>query len=162
MRVAPRVELSDETKRELEKWAQGRKIPVRLAERARIVLLAGQGRQDREIAAELGITPKKASRWRSRFLELGVAGLEEDAPRPGRTPTISRELIAEVIRLTTEVKPAQATQWSTRSMAAALGISDSSVLRIWHAHGLKPHLVETFKISNDPEFGEKLEAIVGL
>jgi transposase len=133
-----------------------------LAERARIVLLAGQGWQDLEIAAELGITPKKAGRWRSRFLQKGTTGLEKDAPRPGRTPAISRELVAEAVRRTTEETPAQATHWSTRSLAAALGISDSSVLRIWRAHGLKPHRVESFKLSKDPQFTEKLEAIVGL
>jgi transposase len=162
MRVAPPVNLSEETKQTLEKWAQGRKTPVRLAERARIVLLAGQGWQDLEIAAELGITPKKAGRWRSRFLQKGATGLEKDAPRPGRTPAISRELVAEAVRRTTEETPAQATHWSTRSLAAALGISDSSVLRIWRAHGLKPHRVESFKLSKDPQFTEKLEAIVGL
>lgn len=162
MRVAPQVELDEEAKQTLEKWANGRKTAVRLAERARIVLLAGEGKQDLEIAATLCITPKKASRWRARYLELGLAGLEKDAPRPGRTPAIDRGLVAEVIRMTTEEKPAQATHWSTRSLAAALGISDSSVLRIWRAHGLKPHRVESFKLSNDPEFSEKLEAIVGL
>lgn len=115
MRIAPRVKLDEGAKETLEKWANGRKTPVRLAERARIVLLAGEGKQDLEIAAALGITPKKASRWRARFLELGVPGLEKDAPRPGRTPGIKRELVAEVIRMTTEETPAQATHWSTRS-----------------------------------------------
>lgn len=162
MRVAPRVELDMAARQALEKLTAGRKTSVRLAERARIVLLAGDGKQDLEIAETLGITPKKASRWRLRYLKLGVAGLAKDAPRPGRTPAISRELVAEVIRLTTESRPGQATHWSTRSLAAHLGISDSSVLRMWRAHGLKPHRVESFKLSNDPAFAEKLEAIVGL
>jgi len=162
MRVAPSIELDQVAKAALEKWAKGRKTAVRLAERARIVLMAGEGKQDLEIAAALGITPKKASRWRGRYLELGLKGLEKDAPRPGRTPAIDREMVAEVIRMTIEEKPAQATHWSTRSLAAVLGISDSSVLRIWRAHGLKPHRIESFKLSKDPAFSEKLEAIVGL
>jgi transposase len=162
MRVAPAVELDKAAKEALEKWVNGRKTAVRLAERARIVLLAGEGKQDLEIASALGITPKKASRWRGRYLELGLKGLEKDAPRPGRTPAIDRDLVAEVIRMTLEDKPAQATHWSTRSLAAVLGVSDSSVLRIWRAHGLKPHRIESFKLSKDPAFSEKLEAIVGL
>ena len=104
----------------------------------------------------------KAARWRARFLECGVACLEKDAPRPGRTPTIPKEVVKRVIHMTTKEKPANATQWSTRTMAEAVGISEASVRRIWHKNGLKPHLVDTFKISNDPQFAEKLEAVVGL
>jgi transposase len=108
------------------------------------------------------ITPKKVSRWRSRFLTLGMAGLERDASRPGRTPRITASLARRVVRMTTQQKPANAPHWSTRSMARAVGISEASVRRIWRSHGLKPHRVENFKISNDPEFAEKLEDIVGL
>ena len=162
MRVAPKIELTAEEKTTLSAWAQGRKIPVRMAERARILLLAADGKQDLDIASRLSITPAKAGRWRKRFLTKGLAGLEKDAPRPGRPPAIGREAIAGIVRLTTQDKPQNATHWSTRSMAAAAGISDSSVLRIWHAHGLKPHRIESFKLSNDPNFSEKLEAIVGL
>jgi transposase len=162
MRVAPQIDLTAEETVALERWSNGRKTPVRLAERARVVLLAAQGRQDLQIASELSITPKKVARWRQRFLRLRLSGLEKDAPRPGRTPSIAKTTVAEVVRLTTREKPTNATHWSTRTMAAAVGISDSSVLRIWHAHGLKPHRVETFKISNDPDFSGKLEAIVGL
>jgi transposase len=162
MRIAPKIELTVEEKESLQQWSQGRKTPMRLVERARIVLLASEGRQDLQIAAKLSITPKKAARWRQRFLKLRLTGLEKDAPRPGRTPAISKEKVEEIIRLTTREKPANATHWSTRTMAQSTGVSDSTVLRIWHAHGLKPHLVETFKISNDPNFAEKLEAIVGL
>lgn len=109
LRVAPRVDLSEAAKQSLEKWAKGPKTPVRLAERALIVLLAGEGKQDLEIAAALAITPQKARRWRGRYLALGPAGLENDAPRPDRTPAIRRELVAEVIRMTLEEKPVQAT-----------------------------------------------------
>jgi transposase len=131
-------------------------------ERARIVLLAASGQQDKEIAARMVTTPKKVSRWRKRFLALGVAGLLKDAPRPGRNPTISARLRQRVVTMTTRQQPSNATHWSTRTMAAAVGISEASVRRIWRAHGLKPHRVETFKISNDPAFAEKLEDIVGL
>ena len=146
MRVAPQVELTTDEKATLAAWATGRKTPVRMAERARILLLADSGALDTEISSQLSITPKKVARWRKRFLDKGLAGLQKDAPRPGRTPAIDRDAIAEIVRLTTQEKPSNATHWSTRGMAAAAGISDSSVLRIWHAHGLKPHRVESFKL----------------
>jgi transposase len=162
MRVAPKVVLTPEQRQILKQWARSRSLPARQVERARMVLLAAEGRQDREIAAKLSITNQKASRWRKRFLTKGLAGLEKDAPRPGRTPKITAATVQRVIRRTTQEKPVDATHWSTRGMAAAVGISEASVRRIWRAHGLKPHRVETFKISHDPRFAEKLEAIVGL
>src|SRR5262245_36892089 len=162
MRVAPPVVLTEEQKRTLHQWARGRSLPARQVERARVVLLAAAGKQDLEIASAVGISNQKAARWRKRFLQLGLAGLEKDAPRPGRTPAISPAKVQEVIRKTTQEKPASATHWSTRTMAAAAGLSEKSVRRIWRSHGLKPHLSETFKVSNDPQFAEKLEDIVGL
>lgn len=108
------------------------------------------------------MTAHKVARWRSRFLDLGLAGLEKDAPRPGRTPSVSAAKIKQVVNMTTQEKPVHATHWSTRTMAAAVGLSPATVRRIWHGHGLKPHLVETFKVSNDPLFAQKLEAVVGL
>ena len=134
----------------------------RLIERSRIVLLAATGCGNKQIAAELHITPEKAARWRKRYLQLGLAGLEKDAPRPGRKPRITAKLVRELIRKTTQQTPPNATHWSTRSMAAARGISEASVRRIWHAHGLKPHRTATFKLSNDPRLAEKLEDVVGL
>ena len=162
MRVAPAIVLNPEQRAVLERRARSRSLPARVVERAQIVLLAAEGRQDKEIAMLLEITPKKASRWRRRFLTLGLVGLEKDAPRPGRKPNITASLIRRVVSLTTRQKPRNATHWSTRSMATAVGISEASVRRIWRNHGLKPHRVENFKISNDPEFAEKLEDIVGL
>ena len=162
MRVAPQVVLTEDQERILHQWARIRSLPARQVERARIVLLAAAGKQDLEIAAEVGISNQKAARWRNRFLEMGLAGLEKDAPRPGRTPTITSAKVQEVVRKTTQEKPANATHWSTRTMAEAAGLSEKSVRRIWHKHGLKPHLSRTFKVSNDPKFAEKLEAIVGL
>jgi transposase len=127
-----------------------------------MVLRAAAGEQDKAIAQDLGITPKKVSRWRKRYLTLGLAGLEKDAPRAGRKPTIGTRRIQRVVEMTTRHKPPHATHWSTRTMAAAVGISEASVRRIWRTHGLKPHLLQTFKVSRDPKFAEKLADIVGL
>lgn len=162
VRVAPAVILDTDQKDKLEQQARARSLPSRIVERSRIVLMAASGHQDVEIAAKLRITPKKVARWRGRFQKQGLAGLLKDAPRPGRTPTITPAIVQKVIDKTTQEKPPNATHWSTRTMAAAADISEASVRRIWHAHGLKPHLIETFKVSNDPQFSKKLEAIVGL
>jgi transposase len=162
MRVAPAIELSSAARAELEKLMRRRTTSLRVAERCRIVLLASEGLQDKQIGELIHVAPRMAALWRSRFIELGVDGLLKDAPRSGRKPTISAEKIAQVIATTTQSKPVTATHWSRSTMAREAGISDSSVGRIWRAHGLKPHRVESFKISNDPEFAEKLEDIVGL
>ena len=162
MRVAPRITLADELRRELEKLSRGRSVEVRLVERAKIVLLAADGLDNETIAERLGISRQKAGRWRSRFAIGGLAAIEKDAPRPGRFPTISAKLKKRVVEMTLHETPPGATHWSRSSMAKAVGISDSTVGRIWREHGLKPHLVSTFKISNDKHFVEKLEDIVGL
>ena len=162
MRVAPRVDLKPEQREALEQRSRARSLPSRVVERARIVLRAAAGKQDKEIAEELGISVQKSARWRARFLESGVSGLEKDAPRPGRTPRIPAQTVERMIQMTTQEKPPNATHWSTRGMAAAVQLSEATVRRIWHKHGLKPHLLETFKVSKDPHFAEKLEAIVGL
>ena len=158
MRIAPPVVLTSEQRAKLETYARGRSAQARVVLRARIVLLAGEGKQDLKIAHLLSIVP----RWRSRFLHDDIAGLEHDAPQPGRTPSISPELVRMIIAKTTQERPSHATHWSTRTMAAVAGISEASVRRIWRSHGLKPHRVETFKLSNDPRFAERLEDIVGL
>ena len=162
MRVARPVVLEPEQKKALEGGARARSASSRSVERARIVLLAGAGLQDQQIAAQLKITPEKAARWRNRFLDQGMSALDKDAPRPGRTRTITPDKVREVVRMTTQEKPVKATHWSTRTMAEASGLSEKSVRRIWHKHGLKPHLIRTFKVSNDLLFAEKLETIVGL
>ena len=162
MRVARPVSLSVDQQAMLEALARARRAPARNVERARIVLLAATGCQDRQIATKLKITPEKAARWRNRFLDGGLAALDKDAPRPGRKPFITPAKVREVIRKTTQEQPDNATHWSTRTMAAAVGLSEKSVRRIWRKHGLKPHLARTFKVSNDPEFSAKLEAIIGL
>lgn len=162
MRVAPTIILSGDQERTLRQWSRGRSLPARQVERARVILLAAAGKQDLQIAAEVGISNQKAARWRKRFLQAGLVGLEKDAPRPGRTPSIPKATVDRVIKLTTLEKPRNATHWSTRTMAMEAAISAATVRRIWRANGLKPHLIETFKVSKDPRFAEKLEGVVGL
>jgi transposase len=162
VRVAVDIVLSDEEARELSRLSKSRSVSVRLAERSRIVLLANKGMTNEEIGDELGITRQKAGRWRNRYAERGLEGISRDAPRPGRKPRISSRKVAQVIRLTTQTTPKDATHWSQRLMSEQVGISMSSVGRIWKSHGLKAHRLSTFKISHDKQFAEKLEAIVGL
>lgn len=162
MRVARPVILNSEQRQALEQQARARSLPARQVERARLVLRAADGCQDKDIAAELGVTPEKAARWRNRFLQGGIAALRKDAPRPGRPRTVPADQVKQIVDKTTQEKPPAATHWSTRLMAAAVGVSEATVRRIWHAHGLKPHLVRTFKVSKDPQFAEKLETMVGL
>lgn len=147
---------------QLQRLARGRRVEVRLAERAAIVLHAADGMNNGQIGEALGISRFKAGRWRDRYAELGLAGIEKDAPRPGRKPRITDERRAAVVRKTLREKPEGQTHWSRATMAAATQLSDSTIGRIWKEHGLKPHLVETFKLSNDPRFVEKLKDIVGL
>ena len=123
----------------------------------------GDGWLNKAIASELGTREKTVGLWRRRFAAHGTAGIEQDAPGRGRPATVQRSAVeAEVIRTTTRERPPNATHWSTRTMAVELGISPASVQRIWRRNGLKPHLVRTFKVSNDPNFVQKLEDIVGL
>jgi len=159
MRVAASVDLSQEEEAELIRVSRSKLSSVRLAERARIVLLAAQGLQNQQIAEELGIHRLTAGRWRERYLESGLAGIERDLPR-GAPP--AKVDVARLVELTTQSAPEAATHWSTRKMAAVLGVAPSTVMRHWQASGLKPHLVRGFKISRDPKFVEKLEDIVGL
>jgi len=159
MRVAQPIVLNEETRRELERQSRGRSTQARVVLRSRIVLLAAEGLQNKQIATTLNVAPRMAALWRGRFIERGIEGLLKDAPRPGRTPSICR---AWLIEKTTQSTPATATQWSTRTMAREMGISKASVSRIWRASGLKPHRMESFKVSTDPNFADKLEAIVGL
>ena len=162
MRTAPAILLNPEQRTALERLARARSQPARVVERARIVLLAAAGLENQQIARRMGIMPETAARWRGRFLEGGIAALHKDAPRPGKPRTITDRQVKRVVEMTLHQKPVNATHWSTRTMAQAAGISEASVRRVWRAHGLKPHRVRTFKLSNDPEFVEKLEDIVGL
>lgn len=159
MRKGSEITLTAEQRLQLERWTRSNTVEVRLARRARIVLRAAEGANNHEIAKELGIGRIQVGRWRERFASQGIAGIESDLPRAGRTRQIDA---AEIVRVTTQTTPAGATHWSTRKLAKHMGISDSTVLRVWRANGLKPHRVETFKVSRDPRFVEKLEDIVGL
>jgi transposase len=163
MRVAKPVPLSADEDRCLRILSKRKRIEARVQMRARIVLLAGHGMSDKDIALKLDTDRRVAARWRARFLAAGVDGLMQDATRPGRPRTARAPTnVAQVVRITTEQTPQGATHWSTRTLAAHLGTSASAVARIWRAHGLKPHRIESFKLSNDPLFIDKLEDIVGL
>src|SRR5271155_2927230 len=155
------VVLSDEDRQVLERWARRPKSSQALALRCRIVLAAAAGEQNQEIAAALGCTDSTVGRWRGRFARRGLDGLH-DEPRPGKPRSISDADVERVIVKTLEEQPRGATHWSTRSMAQATGMSQTAVSRIWRAFGLKPHQTETFKLSPDPQFIDKVRDIVGL
>jgi transposase len=162
MRKATPIVLDNDQRQQLEALKRGRRVSVRLAERATIVLYAADGLEDQQIGKRMGITRQKAGRWRKRYATLGLLGIEKDAPRPGRKRRIDDRRRAAVVNKTLQEKPEGQTHWSRSSMASATGLSDSTIGRIWREHGLKPHRVETFKLSTDPRFVEKLEDIVGL
>ena len=153
------IKLTDEQRIELERRVRSQTLDARSVRRARIVLLAADGIGNHEIARRLEISRGQVISWRGRFAAGGVQAIESDLPRSGRKPRIDA---AEIVRMTTQTKPEGATHWSTRKLAAKLGISDTTVQKVWRANGLKPHRVETFKVSRDPKFIEKLEDIVGL
>ena len=159
VRVAPAIELTEEQESELTRLVRSKLTSVRLAQRGRIVLLAAQGMQNKDIADALGVGRVQVGRWRDRYAESGLEGIERDLPR-GAPPV--KVDVGRLVELTTQTKPEAATHWSTRKMAAELGVSASTVMRHWQANGLKPHIVRGFKVSRDPKFVEKLEDIVGL
>lgn len=162
MRTAERIVLSPEERSTLETWGKGRSLPLRLVQRARIIRLAADGVRNQDVALEVGVSCPTVHLWRQRFLALRLPGLEKDAPRPGRIPRISAQKIRAVVEATLQTTPKAATHWSTRTMADAQGISQTTIRRIWKQHNLKPHLVETFKLSRDKRFIEKLHDVVGL
>ena len=161
MAARAEVVLTVEEREVLERWARRPTSARALAFRCRIVLAAAEGRVSTQIAAELGCNHNTVSKWRGRFARRGFDGLH-DEPRPGKPRTVRDEDVERVIVKTLEEQPANATHWSTRSMAAATGMSQSAVSRIWRAFGLKPHQTETFKLSPDPQFIDKVRDIVGL
>jgi transposase len=155
------VVLSDEEREVLERWARRPKSAQALALRCRIVLAAADGVASKEIAARLGCSKSTVGRWRGRFARAGLDGLH-DEPRPGRPRMIGDAEVERVIVKTLEEQPQDATHWSTRSMATASGLSQTAVSRIWRAFGLRPHQTESFKLSPDPLFIDKVRDIVGL
>lgn len=155
------VVLTDEERETLVRWARRAKSSQMLAQRCRIVLGCAEGKSNQDVAAELGIWPQTVGKWRRRFLDKRLEGLV-DEPRPGAPRTISDEQVEQVVVATLERTPADATHWSRASMAAESGLSRSTVGRIWKAFNLKPHQVDTFKLSNDPQFVDKVRDVVGL
>lgn len=161
-RIAARILLSELERTTLQTWARARSQAQRVVERAQIVLLAADGVESQEIAQRLGVSRPTVQLWRERFLALRTAGLQKDAPRPGRIPAIADEKVAAIVEATLHSKPPNATHWSTRLMARAQGVSEATVRRIWKRHSLQPHRSSTFKISSDPQFAQKLIDVVGL
>ena len=159
--VAVRIELSEDERALLEAWTRRRTSARALAQRSRIVLAAAEGLKNTEIAERVGVSRNMAAIWRSRFAEHRLDGLT-DEPRPGRPRTITDEQVDAVITTTLETTPKDATHWSTRSMAKEVGLTQTAVSRIWRAFGLQPHRQETFKLSRDPLFVEKVHDVVGL
>jgi transposase len=153
--------LSDDERLKLETWAARPKSTQRLALRARIVLACAEGLDNTEVAARLRADPVTVGKWRKRFLADRLEGLA-DEPRPGAPRTITDAMVERIITKTLEEKPKAATHWSTRDMAKAVGLSQTAISRVWRAFGLKPHLSETFKLSTDPYFVEKVRDVVGL
>ena len=162
MRKAAAIELTEKKRGVLVALSRGKKVSVRLAPRSAIILLAADGQENIAIAARLKITRQRAARWRDRYAAQGLEGIAMDAPRSGRIPQIASARKQQVIKRTLAEKPPASTHWSRSTMASASGLSDSTVGRIWKAHGLKPHLSRPFKLSHDKHFAEKLAAIVGL
>ena len=155
------VLLTDEERAQLEAWARRPKSAQALAMRSRIVLAAAEGGSNVDVGERLGINRSTVRKWRNRFAELRLDGLL-DEPRPGRPRTVTDEQVEAVITKTLETTPKDATHWSTRSMAAELGLSQSAVSRIWRAFGLQPHRQESWKLSKDPLFVDKVKDVVGL
>ncbi|MCA1679361.1 MAG: IS630 family transposase, partial [Actinobacteria bacterium] len=159
--VAVQIELSDDERARLEGWVRRRTSAQALALRARIVLAGADGLTNLQIAERVGVSRPTVTKWRNRFAERRLDGLL-DEPRPGRPRTITDEQVEEVVVRTLESTPKDATHWSTRSMAKQVGLTQNAILRIWHAYGLQPHRCETFKLSKDPLFVDKVHDVVGL
>jgi transposase len=162
MRKIEQISTSAADRERLERLVRDRNTPQKVVWRARIVLLASDGLTAEGIAAAVDKSLLTVRRWRRRYLAKGVDGLLKDATRPSRVKPLTPEKIKQVVDMTLHAKPPNATHWSVRSLAAAAGVSYSSVQRIWRAHGLKPHLVETFKVSRDKNFAAKVADVVGL
>jgi transposase len=160
-RPIPILSVSDEERETLQQWTRRPKTAQALALRARIILACADGKTNTEVAARLGVTKQMVGKWRSRFLEKRLNGLL-DEPRPGTPRKMSDKEVERVLTMTLETTPKNATHWSTRALAEASGLSHSSVHRIWRAFSLAPHRTETFKLSKDPLFIDKVRDVVGL
>jgi transposase len=161
MSRATKIQLSEPQQKELEDCAASRTAAARTVQRAKLILGLAAGQTQKKVAAQLGIVRQTVRHWHQRFVQQGTAGLQ-DAPRSGRPPAIAPDKIEQIVHKTTQETPLDSTHWSTRSLAQVMRVSASSVSRIWRAHKLKPHRVRTFKLSNDPNFAEKVEDVVAL
>ena len=141
--------------------AKRRTVEARLQQRAPVVLLAAEGWQNKDIAVEAGLDRRQVALWRERFLAGGIDALRRDAPRSGRPATITAQTESRIVQVTLHDKPINATHWSTRTLAAHLGVGATTIRRVWQSNGLKPHLSRTFKLSRDPRFEDKLLDVVG-
>ncbi|MGH8115452.1 MAG: IS630 family transposase [Rhodanobacteraceae bacterium] len=162
MRVAKTIELNSQDEHALRVLAKRRRVEVRVQQRARIILLAAQDKQNKTIAAEVHLDRRQVALWRRRFLEGGIEALRHDAARPGPLAKVTSKVEDRIVETTLHEKPAARTHWSTRTLATKLGLSATTVRRVWQRNGLKPHLQRTFKLSNDPQFVDKLRDVVGL
>ena len=162
MRRAYKVWLSQEQEDDLQRFARSRTLAARLVMRAKMLLGCAAGHTVEEIAEQLDVARQTVSRCLGRYVERGLEGIEKDMPRSGRPRTITSARVDEIVRLTTQSTPVAATHWSTRTLAPMCEVSPSTIGRIWRAHGLKPHRVKSFKLSNDPRFAGKLEDVIPL
>src|SRR5450756_2603809 len=160
--MASSCELSPVEQDQIQQWATAHGTPQQVALRCQIVLAAAEGEADVAIAERLSVNRKTVILWRTRFSEQRLEGLWEIAPGRGRKPTYGIDKIAAIVDATLQTKPEGMTHWSCRTMAQSQGISKSTVSTIWQAHNLKPHRVETFKLSRDPKFLEKMTDVIGL
>ncbi|MFV1502457.1 IS630 family transposase [Mycobacterium kansasii] len=160
-RPVAELTLTDDERQTLERWARRPKSSQALAQRSRIVLCCATGKSNKDVAAEVGVWPQTVCKWRARFVKDRLDGLT-DEPRPGAPRTITDDRIEQVLVDTLESQPKAASKWSRKSMAERSGLSKSTVGRIWKALGLKPHLVDTFKLSDDPQFIDKVRDVAGL
>lgn len=142
MRVAEAIELDAKTERALRTLSKGRRVEARVQQRASVILLAAQGWQNKDIAEEVKLDRRQVALWRRRFIEGGLEVLLQDAPRSGRTPSVTSALESHIVSTTLHEQPAEATQWSTRTLASYLGVGATTIRRVWQRHGIKPHVPE--------------------
>ncbi|MGA7649394.1 MAG: helix-turn-helix domain-containing protein [Thermoplasmata archaeon] len=162
MSQAPRLTLTENQQQLLEKWSRGGSTPYRLVVRSKIVLLAAQGGSNRSIARRLRINPITVTRWRSRFRLLGIEGIRHEAPRLGSPPRVSKEVVRTILHKTLFERPPQPSRWSTRSLARAVGVSHSTVRRIWKAYDVRPSRSRVATLARDPRFHPKSIDVVGV
>jgi len=163
MRVAEAIEMDAQTERELRTLAKGRRVEARVQQRASVILLAAEGWQNKDIADAVKLDRRQVALWRRRFIEGGLQALLQDAPRSGRTPSVTLAVESLILSRTLHEQPAAATHWSSRTLASHLGLSATTIRRVWERNGIKPHMQDSFKVSRDPSrFEDRLVDVVGL